>query len=281
MWNQVKTALLLSILAGIALAIGYAFGGTTGMTIALVFALLINFITYFFSDKIVLMMYRAREARRSDYPKLHEMIEELAKEAGIPKPKVYIIPTQTPNAFATGRNPKHAVVAATEGIMELLTADELRAVMAHELGHVKNRDILITTIAATIATVISYVATMARYAALFGGNRDERGSGNIIGILLLTIITPLVAMLIQLAISRAREYQADVTGAHLCKKPDALAHALQKIHDGVRKHPLHHGSPATSSLFIINPFSGSFFVNMLSTHPPVEMRVKRLKEMKV
>jgi len=283
MWNQVKTVLLLSTLAGIALAIGYYFGGATGLTIALVIALAINFVTYFFSDKIVLMMYRAKEARKIDYPALHKMVEELSKEAGIPKPKVYIIPTQTPNAFATGRNPKHAVVAATEGILSLLTEKELRGVIAHEIGHVKNRDILITTIAATIAAVISYVAAMARWAAIFGGmrDRDGEGMGNILGLIALSIITPIVAILIQLAISRAREYQADKTGAQLSQDPEALASALQKLHQGVKQKPLRGGSPATSSLFIVNPFSGNFIVSMLSTHPPMEERVKRLKAMKV
>ncbi|HSU72247.1 MAG TPA: zinc metalloprotease HtpX [Candidatus Binatia bacterium] len=281
MWNQVKTVLLLGLLAGIALAIGYVFGGTTGLTIAFVLALGINVLAYFFSDKIVLMMYRAREATRHDYPALHRIVDELARSAGIPKPQVYIIPTETPNAFATGRNPKHAVVAATEGILNLLSEEELRGVLAHELGHVKNRDILITTIAATIATVISYAASMARYATLFGGNRENRGAGNILALLFLTILTPIAAMLIQLAISRTREYQADATGAHLSKKPEALARALEKISSAVRARPMRFGSPATSSLFIVNPFTRDFFVSLLSTHPPTEERVRRLKEMKV
>lgn len=281
MWNQIKTVLLLSLLAGIMLSIGYYFGGTTGLTVAFIFALVINFITYFFSDKIVLMMYRAREIHRPDHPALYKMVEELAKEADIPMPRVYIVPTDTPNAFATGRNPKHAVVAATEGILQLLNNEELKAVIAHEIGHVKNRDILITTIAATLATVISYVASMARYATIFGGRDDRNGNGNLFAILLLSILTPIAAMLIQLAISRAREFQADATGAHLSKHPDALARALQKIHDGVRMRPLRYGNPATSSLFIANPFPRNFFVNLLSTHPPVEERVRRLKAMKV
>lgn len=279
--NQIKTVLLLSILGGLMLGIGWYFGGPQGLTIALVIALLFNGLTYFFSDKIVLMMYRAREAPKKDYPALHHIVEELSREAGIPKPKVYIIPTETPNAFATGRNPSHAVVAATEGILKLLTEKELRGVMAHELGHVKNRDILITTIAATIAMVISYVATMARYAALFGGRDRDNNAGQLVGLILLTIITPIVALLIQLAISRAREYQADKTGAHLCKDSHSLASALQKLHEGVKHNPLRGGSPATSSLFIVNPFSTNFIVSMLSTHPPMQERVKRLKEMKV
>ncbi len=281
MWNQLKTTLLLGLLGGLMLLVGGLLGGQQGLTIALVIAILFNGLMYFFSDKIVLAMYRARDAPKKEYPALHKMVEELAHEAGIPKPRVCIIPTETPNAFATGRNPKHAVVAATEGILKLLTEKELRGVIGHELGHVKNRDILITTIAATIATVISYVASMARYAALFGGSRDRDNGGNVIGLILLTIITPLAAMLIQLAISRSREYHADETGAHLSKDPHALASALQKIHNGVKHHPLRGGSPATSSLFIVNPFSAGFFISLLSTHPPMEERVKRLQGMKV
>ncbi len=279
-WNQIKTALLLGALGGLMLGIGWFFGGQQGLTIALAIALVMNGLTYFFSDKIVLMMYRAREAPKKEYPSLHTMVEELSHEAGIPKPRVYIIPTETPNAFATGRNPKHAVVAATDGILKLLSEKELRGVIGHELGHVKNRDILITTIAATIATVISYVAMMARYTALFGG-RDRDNNAGLIGLILLTVITPIVAMLIQLAISRAREYQADRTGAHLCKDAHSLASALHKLETGVRQHPMRSGSPATSSLFIVNPFSSNFVVSLLSTHPPMAERVKRLKEMKV
>jgi len=282
--NQIKTIVLLGLLAGLMLAIGALLGGRTGLTIAIIIAIVFNLITYFFSDKIVLFMYRAKEAKKEDYPSLHKMVEELAKDADIPKPKIYVIPNQTPNAFATGRNPKHAVVAATEGIMELLSEKELRAVMAHELGHVKNRDILITTIAATIAAVISYVAMMARWGAILGGMRgDDRGGGmgELIGIIALSIITPIIAVIIQLAISRAREYQADKTGAHLCKDPHSLANALQKLHEGVKKKPMKGGNPSTSSLFIVNPFSASFVMKMLSTHPPMEERVKRLKEMDV
>lgn len=278
--NQIKTLLLLGGLSGLMLGVGLLLGGQQGLTIAIAIALVMNIGSYFFSDKLVLAMYRAREAKKDEYPKLHEMVEELAKEAQIPKPKVYIIPTQTPNAFATGRNPSNAVVAATEGIMSLLSEKELRGVIAHEIGHVKNRDILITTIAATIAAVISYVAMMARWAAIFGGVRDRDGGSNILGLLALTIITPIIAVLIQLAISRAREYQADKTGATLAKDSEALASALEKLHEGVKKKPLRGGNAATSSMFIVNPFSSSFVVSMLSTHPPMKERVKRLREMK-
>jgi heat shock protein HtpX len=280
-WNQVKTVLLLGVLAALMLGVGGLLGGRTGLTVALVLAVGINAVTYFFSDKIVLMMYGAREAPKKDYPALHKMVEELAKAAHIPKPRVFIVPTQTPNAFATGRNPNNAVVAATEGILTLLSERELRAVISHEISHVTNRDILITTIAATIAAVINYAASMARYATLYNGNRDRQGNGSVIALLVMTILTPIVAIVIQLAISRAREFQADESGAHLGKDPHALASALEKISSGVARNPLRRGNPATSSLFIINPFAGNFFVNLLSTHPPTAERVKRLKEMKV
>ena len=278
-WNQIKTVLLLGTLTGLMLAFGLWLGGRTGLTIALGFALLMNFVMYFFSDKIVLFMYHAKEAKKSDYPQLHKIVEEIAKHAGIPKPRVYIIPTASPNAFATGRNPKHAVVACTEGILGLLNHEELKGVLGHEIGHVKNRDILVTTIAATLAAVISYIATMVRYAAIFGRNDREGNTGNLFSLLALTIITPLIALLIQLAISRSREYLADETGARLVKNPKALASALRKLHEGVRHHPLRGGSPATSSLFIVNPFSSNFIVSLLSTHPPVEERCKRLEKM--
>jgi heat shock protein HtpX len=265
-------------MAGIMLAIGAWFGGTTGLTIALIFALGFNLVTYFFSDKIVLAMYRAKEASEKEYPKLHKMVEELSKNAGIPKPKIFIIPTMTPNAFATGRNPNNAVVAATQGIMELLSEKELRGVMAHELAHVKNRDILITTIAATMATVISYLAAMARWGAILGGGRDRDG-GELFALIAMSILTPLLAMIIQLAISRAREYHADATGAKICKDPHSLADALEKLHEGVKARPLRGGNATTSSLFIVNPFSKNFVVSMLSTHPSHIERVKRLRNM--
>lgn len=281
MINQLKTAVLLGLLTGLMLAAGWLLGGQAGLMIALIFSLLMNFFSYFFSDKIVLLMYRAKEAKKSEYHSLHEVVEEVAKSAGIPKPKVYIIPTQTPNAFATGRNPKHAVVACTEGILNLLDKEELKGVIAHEMAHVKNRDILIATVAATIAGVISYLAQMAQFAAIFGGGNRDRDSGNMIGLIALAIITPLIALIIQLAISRSREYFADETGARTIKNPKALASALQKLELGVHRNPLRFGSPATSSLFIVNPFSVHGITNLLSTHPPLDERIRRLNQMKV
>ena len=276
--NQLKTAMLLGALTGLMLLAGNLLGGRGGLTIALMFAGLMNFGAYFFSDKIVLAMYRAQEAKKTEHPALHRIIEEITHKAGVPKPKVYIIETATPNAFATGRNPKHAAVACTTGIMSLLTHDELKGVLAHEIAHVKNRDILITTVAATIAGVISYLAQMAQFAAIFGG-RDEREGGNMAGMLVLAILTPIIATIIQLAISRSREYHADATGAKTIHNSHHLANALKKIETGVRHNPLQFGHPATSSLFILNPFSAGGMVKLLSTHPSTHERIKRLNEM--
>lgn len=279
--NQLKTFVLLSVLTALLLFVGNLLGGYNGLVIAFAFAIIFNVGSYFFSHKLVLMMYKAREAKKEDYPDLHAIVEEISHLAKIPKPKVYIVPSSSPNAFATGRNPKHAVVAATEGILKLLTKDELRGVMAHEIGHVKNRDILIQTIAATIAGVISYVASMARWAAIFGGfgGRDNNNNGNIVSFIVLAIITPIIALLIQLAISRSREYLADHTGAKLIHNPLALASALEKLDKGIHHNPLKFGNEATSSLFIANPFKGHHMWNLLSTHPPMKERVKRLRKM--
>ncbi len=277
--NQFKTVLLLGALTGILLGAGYYMGGTVGLTIAIVISLAMNLGSYYFSDKIVLKMYKAKEAKKSEYPHLHEMVAEVAKKAGIPKPRVFIVPTETPNAFATGRNPDNAVVACTNGIMSLLSREELRGVIAHEMSHIKNRDILVQTIAATIAGVIAYLAMMARFAAIFGGGRDQ-DSGELFYIIALSIITPLIATMVQLAISRSREYLADETGARTIGDPAVLASALQKLHNGVKAKPFRGGSPATSSLFIVNPFSARGVARLLSTHPPMEERVKRLKAMR-
>ncbi len=280
-WNHIKTVLLLGVLTGLLLWAGSVFGGRTGLAIALAFSLLMNLGTYFFSDKIVLAMYRARPAHKKDYPKLHKIVADISKKAGIPKPKLYIVPTQTPNAFATGRNPKNAVVACTEGILDLLNEDELTGVLAHEVSHVKNRDILVTTIAATIAAVISYLAMMARWAAIFGGMRgDNDNNNNLLGLLALAILAPLIAIILQLAISRSREYLADSTGAKTIGNPKALASALEKLHHGVKAKPMR-GNSVTSSLFIVNPFSAAGIAGLFSTHPPMKERVKRLREMKV
>lgn len=272
--NQIKTVLLLGALTGLLLWVGSLFGGT-GLTFAIVFVLIMNLGTYFFSDKLVLAMYRAKEIKEKDDPELHKIIKHLAKEAGIPMPKVYSIPTHTPNAFATGRNPKHAAVAVTAGIMKILNKEEVEGVLAHEISHIKNRDILIATIAASIAGIISYAAMMARFAAIFGGGRDD--NKNILELLLLTILVPVIATIIQLAISRSREYLADASGAKLTKHPKALANALLKIEAEVKHTPLHFGNQATASLFITNPFSAKGLMTLFSTHPPTEERVKRLK----
>ena len=284
--NHIKTVLLLGGLTGLLLLIGALAGGRTGLTIALIFAGGMNFVSYWWSDKIVLWMYRAKEADKKKYPQLYSIIKEITTKAHLPMPKVYIVDTPQSNAFATGRNPQHAAVAVTTGIMQILDEKELRGVLAHEIGHVKNRDILISTVAATIAGVISYIAMMARWAAIFGGmgGRDNKnGSSNILELLLLAIIAPIMAMIIQLAISRSREYQADETGAHLSKDPLALASALQKIEKNVHNHPFARmgKTEATAHLFIANPLKASAFLELFSTHPTVEKRVQRLKEMKV
>jgi len=282
--NQLKTVILLGVLSGLLLWVGQLIGGKSGLIIGLIFVLIMNFGSYWFSDKIVLMMYRAREVSKNEEPALHKAVEEVSKKAGIPKPSVYILPTNHSNAFATGRSPKHAAIACTKGIMELLTEKELNGVLAHEIAHIKNRDILITTVAATIAGVISFVGMIARWSSIFGGiggsDRDDKG-GNIISLIVLGIITPLIAMIVQLAISRSREYLADESGAGYISDPESLASALEKIDADAHRHPLGFGSPATSSLFISNPFKGGALLNLLSTHPPTKERVKRLRERRV
>ncbi|MDO8556378.1 MAG: zinc metalloprotease HtpX [Nanoarchaeota archaeon] len=278
MWNQVKTVLLLGILTALLLFIG-SFFGTSGLMIALAVVVIMNFVTYFFSDKIVLAMYHAKEIPKSSNPKLHHLVEDICKGYGIPKPKIFLVPTDNPNAFATGRNPKHAVVAVTEGILHLLSDRELKGVLAHELGHVKNRDILVTTIAVMIAGTISFVASMARFAALFGGSRDRDG-GDIIGLLVLALLAPVIALVLQLAIARSREYLADQSGASIIKDADGLASALQKLERVNKTHPLRFGSPTTASLFIVNPFTARSFATLFSTHPSTEDRVKRLRALK-
>ncbi len=279
--NQIKTALLLSILTGLLLAIGVYFGGQTGLITAFIFAMLMNFGSYWFSDKVVLMIYRAKEAPVSQYPRLHQIINEISEEAKIPKPRVFIVPTNTSNAFATGRNPKHSAVAVTSGILELLTESELKGVLAHEIAHIKNRDILISTIAATIAGVISFVAFMARWAALFGGLGGRDNGRGILELLVLAILAPILALIIRLAISRSREYLADETGAKLIKDPEALASALKKLENSAKQNPMRMGNEATAHMFIVNPFKASFLVNLLSTHPPMEQRISKLNHLKV
>jgi len=276
--NQLKTALLLGLLTGVLLAAG-GFFGRQGLTIAIIFAVLMNFGAYFFSDKIVLKMYRAKEIKENDDPELYRLVREVVHLANLPMPKVYVVPSGNPNAFACGRDKKHASVAFTEGILNLLSKDELKGVIAHELAHVKNRDILVQTVAATIAGVISYMAFMARWGALFGGFGGDDNKGNIVELLAVAIITPILAMLIQMAISRSREYLADASGAKMIHNPLGLARALEKLEEGVKHVPMKLGVESTSSLFIVNPFLGKGITQLLSTHPPVKERVRRLREM--
>jgi heat shock protein HtpX len=276
--NGLKTMMLMMLLTLLLVYGGAALGGRQGMTFALMIAFFMNFISYFFSDKIVLMMYRAKEVTESEAPVLYRIVRRLTQKAGMPMPKVYIIPDMSPNAFATGRNPNHAAVAATEGIMQILTEEELSGVMAHELSHVLHRDILISTVAATIAGAISYLAQMAQWAMIFGGSRRRDDDGSPIAALVMMIVAPIAAMLIQLAISRAREYSADEGGAKLLGNPLALASALKKLTRGVQAMPMQ-SNPATSHLFIVNPLSGRGVMKLFSTHPPLEERIARLEAM--
>src|SRR6202167_1953658 len=273
MGNTFKTAFLLTALTLLLMFIGRAFGGENGMILALVFAAVMNFLSYFYSDKIALTMYRAQPVTREELPRAYEAVERLAPKMGIPMPKIYVIPTESPNAFATGRNPKHASVAVTHGILGLLNDEELEGVLAHELGHVNNRDILISSVAATIAGAITMLASMGRFAMIFGGGRDRRGGG--LSALFMLIVAPIAASLIQLAVSRSREYQADATGAHFTGNPYALASALQKLDAYSRRVPMQ-ASPSTAHLFIIQPLLGMNFGSLFSTHPPVAKRIERL-----
>lgn len=277
--NGLKTMFLLTALTVLFLIIGLALGGRQGMVIAFVFAVVINFFSYWFSDKIVLKMYRAREISEADNPRLYRIVSNQTQMAELPMPRVYIVPSGSPNAFATGRNPRHAAVAATEGILSLLSDDELEGVIGHELAHVKNRDILTQTIAATVAGAISMLAYMARWTAIFGGygGRGERGGGGI-SILVMAIVAPIAAMFIQMAISRSREYAADAEGARICGRPLSLANALRKLHRGIKRRPLA-ANPSTAHLFIVSPLSGRGMASLFSTHPPVEERIDRLEKM--
>jgi heat shock protein HtpX len=282
-WNQIKTVLLLGGLSALFFWFGYGIGGSKGLTIAFVMSIMMNLFAYYFSDKMVLAMYGAQPLNRETHPKIYEMVEELTAEARIPMPKLWLIPTEMCNAFATGRNPEHASVAVTEGITQLLDEDELKGVIAHELGHVKNRDILIATIAATIASAIGYLAQMMQWAFIFGSSdRNDREGNSGWGMLIVAILMPIAAMFIQMAISRSREYLADESGAKFCHDPLSLASALEKIsYSSERMHtkPESTAQAATASLFIVNPFSAKGFLTLLSTHPPMEERIKRLQEM--
>ena len=278
--NNLKTVFLLAALTALIVFMGNLLGGRTGMMIAFIFALGMNFFSYWFSDKIVLKMYGAQEADPSQYPELHQIVEELSREAGIPKPKVYIVPSESPNAFATGRDPQHAVVAVTEGILRLCTPTELKGVLGHETGHIVHRDILIQTVAATLAGAIMIIANMIKWGAIFGmgsGQDEDRGSG--LAMIVMAILAPFAAMLIQMAISRSREYLADDAGAKFSHNPESLARALEKLAYGVQAAPMQ-ASPATEPLFIVNPLSGGGLMSLFSTHPPIEERITRLRAMR-
>jgi heat shock protein HtpX len=284
MGNLIKTGFLLAVLTCLLVLVGGAIGGQQGMTIAFVLAFVMNVGSYWFSDKIVLSMYGAQPVDEAQAPGLYRIIRELAAEAKIPVPPIYLIQDDSPNAFATGRNPSHAAVAVTAGILRIMSEDELKGVLAHELSHVKNRDTLTMTIAATLAGAITYLAQMAQWAAIFGGGRrsdDEgNGGGGLIGMLLMAILAPLAAMLIQMAISRGREYEADASGARLCHRASGLERALEKLDAASRQLPMA-ATPATAHLFIVNPLTGRGFATLFSTHPPIEERVARLRAMKL
>jgi len=278
--NYLKTALLLGLLTGLILVVGQALGGRRGMLLALIFAGVMNFVSYWFSDRIVLAMYRGREVSPADAPRFHAIVDRLIVRAELPKPKLYLLPGDSPNAFATGRNPAHAAVAATEGILNLMSDEELEGVIAHELAHVKNRDILISSVAATIAGAITFLATMARWGALFGGyggnsNDGRDRGGNIVTLLLTAILAPIAAMVVQMAISRSREFAADATGAQIAGQPYGLAKALEKLDAYSKRLPMQ-ATQATAHMFIVAPFTGSAFMNLFSTHPPIAERVRRL-----
>ncbi len=277
MWNNLKTVFLLGALTGLLMLIGGLAGGRTGLVIAFGLAVVMNFASYWMSDKIVLATYRAQPIPRDQDPELHAIVEQLAARANMPMPRIYRIPTDAMNAFATGRNPQNAVVAVTDGLRRALDREELEGVLAHELSHVQNRDILISAVAATIAGAIMMVASMARWAALFGGfgGRDDRnGGGNALGLILMAVLAPFAAMFIQMAVSRSREYEADATGARIAGNPYGLARALQKLEQGAKARPLPAG-PTTSHLFIVHPFLGGLG-KLFSTHPPTKERVRRL-----
>jgi heat shock protein HtpX len=279
--NTIKTGLLLGILTGLLMLIGGYFGGKQGVVIAFIFATVMNFGAYWFSDKIILRMYNAQEVGENQAPQLYAIVKDLSLKAGLPMPKVYIVPGETPNAFATGRNEDHAVVAVTQGILRILNREELEGVLAHELTHIKNKDMLIGSIAATLAGAIVMLANMAQWAAIFGGsNRDdsEEGSG-VIGLIVMAILAPIAATIIQMAISRSREYLADEGGARVSGKPYGLAGALEKLSKASQAIPMD-ATPSTAHIFIVNPLTGKSLMNLFSTHPPIEERVARLRSMK-
>lgn len=282
-FNQFKTFLLLTFMSSLLLFAGSIIGGNSGALVALIIACIMNIVAYFYSDKIVLSMYQAQPLDKNEYNWIYDIVRELTQKMAIPMPKLWLINTPMANAFATGRNPDHASVAITTGILNILSKHELRGVIAHELGHIKNRDILISTVAATIATAISYLASMARFAAIFGSNNDKDKRSNPIATLMVIIFMPLAAMLLQMAVSRSREYLADETGAQSSGDPAALASALEKLHYSVHEEHLDNQTDAnkasTATLFIVNPFSAQGIMNLFSTHPPMQERIKRLRQM--
>ncbi len=280
--NSFRTALLLGALTGLLMLIGGYFGGRGGVVLAFVFAMVMNFGSYWFSDKIVLKMYRAQEVTEAEAPELYHMVKTLALKASLPMPRVYIVPGDTPNAFATGRNEQHAVVAVTEGILRILNRDELEGVIAHELTHIKNRDILIGSIAATLAGAIVMLANMAQWAAIFGGARgdDDEGGGGILGLIAMAILAPIAATIIQMAVSRSREYMADDGGARVSGKPYGLAGALEKLSRASQAVPMD-ANPSTAHMFIVNPLTGRSLMSLFSTHPPIEERIARLRSMRI
>lgn len=279
--NYAKTTLLLGILTCILVMLGQFIGGTNGAIGFFIFAAVMNFVSYWFSDKIVLMTCRAKQISESDAPVLFRVVRRLTESASLPMPKIFIVDDPSPNAFATGRNPAHASVAATTGILSILGEDELEGVMAHELAHVKNRDILISSIAATIAGAITMIGNALQWGAMFGGaaaGRDDDNRGGMLGALAMAILAPIAAMIVQLAISRSREYAADAEGARISRKPLSLAHALGKLENAVKMIPMQSGNPSTAHLFIVNPFRGGL-LGLFSTHPPMEERIRRLEEL--
>jgi heat shock protein HtpX len=281
--NYARTTVLMAGLVALLALAGHLLGGMNGMVFFGGIGLLMNLAMYWFSDRIALFAHRAHEVSAVEAPSLHRIVARLSERAGIPQPRVYLIPSESPNAFATGRNPAHAVVAVTQGLLDLLPERELEGVLAHELAHVRNRDILIATIAASFAGLIGSVGYLVRWSAIFGGRRDDDEGGGILGTVVMGILAPVIAMLIQLAISRSREYGADATGAALCGDPDALANALARLEDSQRRLPYEFAGPATAHLFIVNPLRGgglAALVSAFSTHPPIEERVRRLRAMR-
>jgi heat shock protein HtpX len=277
--NQTKTFILMVVLTIILVALGSLIGGSSGGMIAFCIAFIMNFVSYWFSDKIILKMYRAKPVSESEAPELHATVASLAQKAAIPMPKIFIMENESPNAFATGRNPEHGVVAVTTGIMRMLSREELEGVLAHELSHIKHRDILIQSVAATLAGAITMIANWARFAAFFGGGSSDDDRGNIFSVIIFSVIAAFAAMIIQLAISRSREYLADDGGAQLSGNPLFLANALKKLQMGVARNPMSNANPSTAPLFIVNPFSAKGMMALFSTHPPMEERIKRLEDM--